>query len=94
MDEVKEDNHFVAHPEGGITTASQVEADKLNAAPEVAIEPAAEQPATTEPTPEPTVEPEAKPDVEEPPATEEAVSAALAAEEPSPADHSPEEEVA
>jgi len=31
MDEVKEDNHFVTHPEGGITTASQVEAEKAKA---------------------------------------------------------------
>ena len=31
MDEVKEDNHFVAHPEGGVTTESQIAAEKAKA---------------------------------------------------------------
>ena len=52
----QEDNHFVAHPEGGITTASQVEAEQATGtevasqevAPEVASDPVPEVAATTE----------------------------------------------
>ena len=64
---MEEDNHFVAHPEGGITTQSQIAANK----PEVATEPiAAESEVVTGPSTEPTAEPEAPATEPEVPATE------------------------
>lgn len=56
----QEDNHFVAHPEGGVTTESQIAAEKAKAA-----EPQAEDKVedTTEPTVE--AEPADKPSTED-----------------------------
>ena len=68
----QEDNHFVAHPEGGVTTVSQIEAEKAKAeTTDVPSEVSAPE-VVSDPTPEVATSPEEQPQEPSPAETTEA----------------------
>lgn len=75
-----EDNHFVAHPDGGVTTEAAIAAQAAPATEPATTADAAPE-AAAEPTTEPTAEPEAKPEGDEAPAAGDTLTAPPDSEE-------------